>query len=105
MTSMFGRCLRCLSPAYMLEQPKICKTFFKKILEKLVSYKKILAKDANAAKLEYSNFVTKIVKANKVTLSNSARAAIKLIYFLENISIQMNMNKCGVFPDFLLFIT
>ena len=29
------------------------------------SYKKILAKDADAAKLEYSNFLTKIVKANK----------------------------------------
>ena len=29
------------------------------------SYKKILAKDADAAKLEYSNLLTKIVKANK----------------------------------------
>ena len=65
MTSLFATCLRCLSPVYMLEQPEICEKFFKKILEKLVSYKKILAKDADAAKLEYSNFLTKIVKANK----------------------------------------
>ena len=65
MTSLFARCLRCLSSAYMLEQPEICEKFSEKILEKLVSYKKILAKDADAAKLEYSNFLTKIVKANK----------------------------------------
>ena len=65
MTSLFARCLRCLLPAYMLEQPEICKKIFKKVLEKQSTYKKILAKDNNAAKLEYSNFLTKIVKANK----------------------------------------
>ena len=65
MISLFARCLRCLSPAYMLEQPEICEKFFEKTLEKLVSYKKILAKDADPAKLEYSNFLTKIVKVNK----------------------------------------
>ena len=65
MTSFWARCLRCLSPAYMLEQPEICENFFEKNLEKLVSYKKVSAKYADAAKLEYSNFLTKIVKANK----------------------------------------
>ena len=90
--SLFARCLRFLSPAYMLEQPEICEEFFEKIPEKLVCYKKILAKDADAAKLEYSNGLTKIV--------NSTRAAIELIYFLEKISIQVNMNKCGVFSNF-----
>ena len=65
MTLLLARCLGCLSPAYMLEQPEICEKFFEKNLEKLVSYKKILAKDADSAKLEYSNFLTKIVKANK----------------------------------------
>ena len=65
MTSLFARCFCYLSPAYMLEQPEICEKIFEKILEKLVSYKKILAKDADAAKFEYSNFLTKIVKANK----------------------------------------
>ena len=44
---------------------KSVKKFFKKTLEKLVSYKKIFAKDVDAAKLEYSNFLTKIIKANK----------------------------------------
>ena len=53
MTLLVARCLRCLSPAYMLEQPEICEKFFEKILKKLVSYKKILAKDADAAKLEF----------------------------------------------------
>ena len=62
-TLLFARCLRCLSPAYMLEQPEICEKFFEKNLENLVSYKKILA--AGAAMLEYSNVLTKIVKANK----------------------------------------
>ena len=65
LTSLFARCLHCLSPAYMLEQPEICEKFFEKILEKLISYKSILAKDTDAAKLEYSNFLKKIVKANK----------------------------------------
>ena len=65
MASLFARCLHCLLPAYMLEQPEICEKFFKKVLEKLVSYKKILAQDADAAKLEYSNYLTKIVKANE----------------------------------------
>ena len=64
-TLLFARCLHCLSPAYLLEQPEICKKFFEKNLEKLVSYKKILAKEADAAKLEYSNFLTKIVEDNK----------------------------------------
>ena len=44
---------------------KSVKKIFKKVLEKQSTYKKILAKDNNAAKLEYSNFLTKIVKANK----------------------------------------
>ena len=35
MTSLFARCLHCLSPAYMLEQLKICEKIFEKILEKL----------------------------------------------------------------------
>ena len=59
MTSLFSKCLHCLSPAYMLEQPEICEKFFEKIFKKLVFYKKILAKDADAANLEYSNFLTK----------------------------------------------
>ena len=46
-TLLHVRCLGCLSPAYMLEQPEICETFFEKKLEKLVCYKKILAKDAD----------------------------------------------------------
>ena len=65
MTLLLARCLGCLAPAYMLEQPEICEKVFEKKLEKLVSYKTILAEDADSAKLEYSNFLTKIVKANK----------------------------------------
>ena len=68
MTLLFARCLHCVSPAYMMKQPEICEKCFEKILKKLVSYKKILAKDADAAKLEYSNFLTKIVKSNKSDL-------------------------------------
>ena len=30
MTLLFARCLRCLSPAYMLEQPEICEKVFQK---------------------------------------------------------------------------
>ena len=66
MTLLFTRCLCCQSPACMLEQPEICEKVLEKNLENLVSYKKILAKDADAAKSEYSNFLRKIVKANKI---------------------------------------
>ena len=31
MTSPFARCLCCLSPAYILEQPEICEKFFEKL--------------------------------------------------------------------------
>ena len=37
MTLLFTRCLCCLSPACMLEQPEICEKFFEKNLENLVS--------------------------------------------------------------------
>ena len=81
MTSLFARCLRCLSSAYMLEQPEICEKFSEKILEKLVSYKKILAKDADAAKLEYSNFLTKIVKANKSDFVKFNKSSVRADLF------------------------
>ena len=51
--------MRCLPLTYMLEQPEICEKFFKKNLEKLAAFKKILVKDVDAAKLECSNFLTK----------------------------------------------
>ena len=79
--SLFARCLRFLSPAYMLEQPEICEEFFEKILEKLVCYKKILAKDADAAKLEYSNFLTKIVKANKSDFVKFNKSSVRADLF------------------------
>ena len=81
MTSVLAKCLRCLSPAYMLEQPEIYEKFFEKILEKLVSYKKILAKDADAAKLEYSNFLTKIVKANKSDFVKFNKSSDRVDFF------------------------
>ena len=81
MTSLFARCLPCLSPAYMLEQREICEKFFEKILEKLVSYKKILAKDADSAKLEYSNFLTKVVKVNKSDFVKFNKSSVRVDLF------------------------
>ena len=81
MTSLFARCFCYLSPAYMLEQPEICEKIFEKILEKLVSYKKILAKDADAAKFEYSNFLTKIVKANKIDFVKFNKSSERVDFF------------------------
>ena len=61
---MFAKCLKCLSPSYMVECSKACEILFQKLLEKLVSYK-IVPSIADDAKMEYSWFVSTIVKKNR----------------------------------------
>ena len=63
--SVFARCLKCLSPSYMVECPEACEILFQKLLERLVSYKKIVPSIADDAKMEYSWFVSTIVKKNR----------------------------------------
>ena len=62
--SVFTRCLRGLSPSYTVKCSKACKILFQKLLEKLDSYKKIVPSITNDAKMEYSWFVSTIVKKN-----------------------------------------
>ena len=62
--SVFARFLKCLSPIYMVECSEACEILFQKLLEKLVSYKKIVPSMADDAKMEYSWFVSTIVKKN-----------------------------------------
>ena len=51
--SLFARCLKCLSPNFMVESSRSCELMFEKILEKLVSYKQLPIREADAAKFEF----------------------------------------------------
>ena len=57
--SLFARYLKCLSPNFMVESSKFCELMFEKILERIVSY------FADAAKFQFSHFLSTTVKENK----------------------------------------
>ena len=63
--SLFARCLSCLSPNHMANFPEKREKLFAKILEKLVLCKRILGKEVNTAKQEYSSFLRITMKRNK----------------------------------------
>ena len=48
--SLFVRCLKCLSPNFMVESSKSCRLMFEKTLEKLIFYKQLPSREADAAK-------------------------------------------------------
>ena len=50
MNSLVAHCLHCLSPNYMSDCPETCEALFQKILEKLVAYRHLPAKEADLAK-------------------------------------------------------
>ena len=58
------RCLKCLSPSYMVESSEAREILFQKLLEKLGSDKKIIPPIACNAKMEYSWFFSTVVKKN-----------------------------------------
>ena len=49
----------------MLEPSRSCELIFEKILKKLVPYKQFASREADAAKPEFSNFLSTTVKQNK----------------------------------------
>ena len=49
----------------MVESSRSCQLMFEKILEKLFSYKHLPSGEADAAKLEFSNFLSTTVKEKK----------------------------------------
>ena len=49
----------------MVESSRSCELMFEKILEKLVSYRQLPSREANTAKLEFSNVLSTTVKENK----------------------------------------
>ena len=63
--SFFAKCLKCLSLNVMVESSRSCEQMFEKPLEKLVFHKQLLSRKADAAKLEFSNFLSTTVKENK----------------------------------------
>ena len=80
--SVFARCLKCLSPSYMVECPEACEILFQKLLERLVSYKKIVPSIADDAKMEYSWFVSVIVKKNSDEFLSFKKEKDRLDVFL-----------------------
>ena len=67
--SVFARCLKCLSPSYLIECSESCEILFQRLVEKLVSYEKIFPPIADDAKMEYSWFVSTIVKKTAMNFS------------------------------------
>ena len=49
----------------MVESSRSCELMFQNILEKLTSYKQLPSREADAAKLEFLNFLSTSVKENK----------------------------------------
>ena len=80
--SVFARFLKCLSPIYMVECSEACEILFQKLLEKLVSYKKIVPSIADDAKMEYSWFVSTIVKKNSDEFLSFKKEEVCLDVFL-----------------------
>ena len=62
-------CLKCLSPSYMVECSEACEILFQKLLEKLIRYKKIVPSIADDAKMEYSWFVSTILRKTAMNFS------------------------------------
>ena len=60
--SLLPRCPKCLFPNFMVESMRSCELIFEKIL---ISYKQLPRREANAEKLESSNFLSTTVKENK----------------------------------------
>ena len=65
LTYHFARCLRCLSPAYMVECRESCELLFQKILEKLVSFHRISGAVADEAKQQYNQFISVVVRESQ----------------------------------------
>ena len=66
--SLLARCLKCLSPNFMVESSISCKLMFGKILEKLISYKQLPSREVDARKTFFSSFLSTTVKVNKDSL-------------------------------------
>ena len=63
--SLFTRCLKFFTPNFIVESSRSCKLKFEKIRENLVSRKQLPSREADTAKLEFSNFLSTTVKENK----------------------------------------
>ena len=61
----------------MIESSRSCELMFEKILELIVSYKQLSSREADAAKLEFSNFLSITMKENK-DLTKKLTASIPL---------------------------
>ena len=63
--SLFARCLKFLTPNFIVESSRSWNLMFENIHENLVSCKQLPSREADAAKLEFSNFLSTTVKENK----------------------------------------
>ena len=63
--AVYYRCLKSLSPTYMVECSEASELMFEKLLTKLVEYKKNKPSVADQAKFEFSRFMSTLVKENR----------------------------------------
>ena len=82
MNSLFACCLCCLSPNYTADCPETCEALFQKIIKKIVTYKHLGAKEADLAKLQYSAFLSNIIKVNKNDLGKFSKVTDRIDTFL-----------------------
>ena len=82
--SYFARCLRCVSPVYMVESSNEACLLFERLLMKLVSYKRVVPSLADKAKSEYSNFLLSIVGENREQFLSFKMESERLDSFLWN---------------------
>ena len=71
--AVYYRCLKSLSPTYMVECSEASELMFEKLLTKLVEYKKNKPSVADQAKFEFSRFMSTLVKENGWVHSISRR--------------------------------
>ena len=99
--SFFARCLKCVSLNFMVESPRSCELMFEKIVKKLVSYKQLPNREADAAKLEFSNFLSTTVKENKNSFVKFGKETNNVDTFIwqfflipKNLSCYERCSKC-----------
>ena len=100
---LFARCLCCLSPEYTADCPEPCEAFFQKILEKLVPYKHLPAKESDLAKLQYSIFLSNTMKVNKNDLVKFSKVIDRIDIFLFKYIGEKN-RYINMFQDFKMLL-
>ena len=103
LNSFFARCMICLSPAYMVESPEACELLFEKLLMKLVTYK-VSGSVADKAKLQYSNFISTVVKEDRDEFLGFKKETDRLDSFLFKYAVAAKFNDLAEILKIVLIV-